>query len=133
MQVSNAMLNTRVLQSSSLMLDGTQQLVMHPQVEAIFHHSTVAMPTEKCSNTPFLKLRGSQSSRFLTLTRFLCWRLAISWTSFWNSPKPCPECEASLLSAISNRSENGPCQKKDYICLIMHIYFCWCQAALEAN
>ncbi|WVZ92601.1 LOW QUALITY PROTEIN: hypothetical protein U9M48_038650, partial [Paspalum notatum var. saurae] len=46
-----------------------------------------------------------------SLTRFLCWSFAIVWTSFLNSMKPCPECEASLLTAISDPSGRRPCRK----------------------
>lgn len=36
------------------------------------------------------------------------WSFAMSCTSFLNSTKPCPECEASLLTAISTPSGNWP-------------------------
>jgi hypothetical protein len=34
--------------------------------------------------------------------------LAMSWISFLNSVNPCPECEESLLTAISIPSRNRP-------------------------
>ena len=36
----------------------------------------------------------------------------MSWTSFLNSMKPCPECEESLFTAISNPSGNWPWRKR---------------------
>lgn len=43
-----------------------------------------------------------------SLTKFVCWSLAIRWISFLNSFKPCPECEFSLLTAILSPFGSSP-------------------------
>lgn len=62
-------------------------------------------------------------------TKFVCCSLAISSTSFLNSVKPCPECEASLLTAISWPSDNCPWKYvKKSLCMAWQVWFVDIQA-----
>ena len=48
----------------------------------------------------------------ISLTRFLCWSLEITTTSFINSSSPCVDALESLFTAMSCPSANFPCNKK---------------------
>jgi hypothetical protein len=47
-----------------------------------------------------------------SVTNFVCWNFAMKCTSILNSTKPCPECEASLLTPIPAASGNWSCEEK---------------------
>jgi hypothetical protein len=42
----------------------TQQLMMYPQFEAIFHLSTTAMPEWRMENVPYLKIKLSEIKKY---------------------------------------------------------------------
>jgi hypothetical protein len=64
-----------------------------------------------------------------SVTKFVCWSFAIRCTSILNSTKPCPECEACLLTPIPAASGNWPCEEKIFrsssvVCRRTSVLFC---------